>query len=247
MRETRLIMGMPITVEVVGVSTIAPIEEVFAYFTAIDARFSTYKPDSEISAINRGEIRPETFSPEMREIFILADATKQETQGYFDIRRPDGQLDPSGLVKGWAIRNAANLLLASGLFDFCVEAGGDIQCAGHNEAGEPWRVGIRNPFDARETVQLLRLGNAGIATSGNYVRGEHIYDPHRASHSLGEIVSLTVVAADIYDADRFATAAFAMGPLGIQFVESTSGLEGYAIAADGIATMTRGFKSFTRP
>ncbi|HTJ55959.1 MAG TPA: FAD:protein FMN transferase [Devosiaceae bacterium] len=241
MRDTHLIMGMPITIEVVGASAPTPLKAAFAYFRDVDARFSPFRPDSEVSRFNRGELAERNISGELREILLLAEITRQETNGYFDIRRPDGLHDPSGLVKGWAIRNAARLLNGGGYADYFIEAGGDIQCAGRNPNGEPWRIGIRNPFAERETVKAIQPGNAGVATSGSYVRGQHIYDP-RNGEALAEIVSLTVVADDIYDADRFATAAFAMGHKGISFVESISGLEGYAIDRQGIATMTSGFK-----
>ncbi|MDR3472755.1 MAG: FAD:protein FMN transferase [Devosia sp.] len=242
MRETELIMGMPITIEVVGAPSAAPLAAAFACFRAVDERFSPYKDDSEVSALNRGQVEPAAMSTELREVLALSEATKAATRGYFDIRRPDGKIDPSGLVKGWAIRNAAALIADAGYVDYYVEAGGDIQCAGHNASGGLWRVGIRNPFNDTEIVKALQLGNAGIATSGNYVRGAHIYDPHIATWDLADLVSLTVVAADVYDADRYATAAFAMGRDGINFIEATPGLEGYAIDRNGIATMTSGFK-----
>jgi len=247
MRETQQIMGMPITVEVVGAASAAPLAAVFAHFRAVDARFSPFRPDSEVSALNRGELSPDAYSGELREVMALAETTRWETRGYFDVRRPDGRIDPSGIVKGWAIARAAQLLLARGYADFFVEAGGDLQCAGHNAAGQPWRVGVRNPFDPMQSIKTLAPGNAGVATSGSSIRGRHIYDPHGGDSALDDIVSVTVVAADIYDADRFATAAFAMGREGIGFIETTDGLEGYAVDCDGIATATTGFKRFIAP
>lgn len=241
MRETRLIMGMPITVDVVGDLPNHVVETAFAYFTEVDARFSPFKPDSEVSALNRGDIDLAAMSASLREVLELAELTRCETRGYFDIRRPDGRLDPSGLVKGWAIRNAARLLEQEGCTNYCIEAGGDIQCRGHSETGGPWRIGIRNPFNQAEIVKTLIPGDSGVATSGLYVRGAHIYDPLRQTNASDEIASLTVVGADIYDADRFATAAFAMGRDGIGFIEDSYGLEGYSIDRSGIATMSSGF------
>jgi thiamine biosynthesis lipoprotein len=242
MRETRLIMGMPITIEVVGASARKPIEAAFAYFGNVDQQFSPFKSDSEVSAINSGRVAIAAISEEMHEVLGLAELTKAETDGYFDVIRPDGKLDPSGIVKGWAIRNAARLIAAAGCADYFVEAGGDIQCAGRNEHDERWRIGIRSPFSETEIIKTLQPGDAGVATSGNYVRGQHIYDPHSGSSRLNEIVSLTVVANDIFDADRYATAAFAMGSDGIGFIESVPGLEGYSINRSGVATMTTGFE-----
>ena len=241
MRETRLIMGMPITIDIVGDQNGSVAESAFQYFLDVDARFSPYKLDSELSAMNRGEIAPEAISPPMQEVLSLALLTQHETRGYFDIRRPDGRVDPSGLVKGWAIRNAARGIETAGCRNYCVEAGGDLQCRGHNERGQRWRVGIRNPFEETQIVKVLTPGDCGVATSGAYVRGRHIYDPHTSGAASGDIASITVIGADIYDADRFATAAFAMGRDGIAFIESRPGLEGYAIDRDGIATMSSGF------
>ncbi len=242
MRETRDSMGMPVTVEAADRHA-GPqdIDAVFSYFASVDRQFSTYKNDSEISRINRGS--RDALSPEMREIFWLAEKTHRESGGFFDIRRPDGLIDPSGVVKGWAIANAADILRARGIKNFFIDAGGDIQSQGVNASGAEWTVGIRSPFNREEIVKVIRPRGAGVATSGNYIRGKHIYDP-LTGNDLEDVVSMTVIGPDILEADRFATAAFAMGRKGISFVESTSGLEGYAIEKSGIATMTSGFSAY---
>lgn len=246
MSETRDIMGMPITITLAR-GNAAALERAFAYFTDVDERFSTYKEGSEISRFNRGEMGESELSGDMREVFALAERTKEETNGYFDMKRPDGSLDPSGIVKGWAVRNAAALLESEGIADYCIDAGGDIASAGTNAEGKPWSVGIRNPFDRAELVKVIYPRGKGVATSGSYVRGAHIYDPHAPSRQLDSVVSITVVGSDVLEADRYATAAFAMGPEGIAFIDATEGLEGYSIDKDGIATMTAGFLSYTSP
>src|SRR5665213_2630899 len=124
MRETRILMGMPIAIEIVGATDGLLIERAFEYLAAVDRRFSTYKPDSEISAINEGRRAKDACSVEMAEVFALAETTRWETRGFFDIRRPDGSIDPSGIVKGWAIRNTARLLAGAGTENFFVNAGG---------------------------------------------------------------------------------------------------------------------------
>src|SRR4051794_27144260 len=140
MRETRILMGMPVTIEIVGAPDDALMARAFDYLVTVDQRFSTYKPDSEITAINEGRIAVADCSSEMREVFALAETTRWETRGFFDIRRRDGTRDPSGIVKGWAIRNAARLLREAGAENFYVDAGGDIQPAGHNAEGAEWRT-----------------------------------------------------------------------------------------------------------
>jgi FAD:protein FMN transferase len=244
MHDTRILMGMPITVAIVDDAPERLLDDVFDYFAAVDARFSVFKPDSEISALNHGRIAVADVSAEMQEVLGLAERTKRETDGYFEIRRSDGLVDPCGIVKGWAIRNAADLIRRSGARDFYVDAGGDIQTGGVNQDGEDWRIGIRNPFNEREIIKAVTPKGRGIATSGTYVRGQHIYNPLEPGRRIEDIVSLSVIGPDVLEADRFSTAAFAMGKAGIHFIEELPGFEGYMVDAAGIATQTSGFKAF---
>lgn len=244
MKQTQLIMGMPITIEVTDARAPADIfERVFGYFTAVDRTFSTYKPNSEISRINNREITIEQASQDMRTIFALAEQTRQETNGYFDIAR-GGVYDPSGIVKGWAIYQAAQMMRLAGCRNFYVDAGGDIQVVGKNGQRRPWRVGIRNPFNMHQIVKVLAVSNCGVATSGTYIRGQHIYNPQIDGQIATDVVSLTVIGPNIYEADRFATAAFAIGDEGIRFIERLEGFEGYMIDRHGQATFTSGFARY---
>ena len=125
MKQTRIMMGMTITVEVVDEKVKeSNLEKIFDYFELVNQQFSVYKENSEISKINRGEIAEKDYSSEMKEIFVLSEQTKKETNGYFDIKKPNGLIDPSGLVKGWAIYKAAQILWSAGFKNFFVDAGG---------------------------------------------------------------------------------------------------------------------------
>lgn len=242
-QETRIIMGMPITVAVVADDVSLVLDEIFAYFVSIDSVFSTYKPTSEISRINDGFLLPEAYSEDMQTIFRLSEQTKRETRGYFSIFH-HGRYDPSGIVKGWAIYQASQLLSRRGFRNFYIEAGGDVQVSGRNQDNTLWSVGIRNPFQRSEFVKKVYLSDCGIATSGTYIRGQHIYNPHAPDVPLTEIMSMTVIGSNVYEADRFATAAFAMGREGIVFIEQLSGFEAYMIDRDGVATYTSGFDRY---
>lgn len=235
-------MGMPITVEIVDKATTRDIDKVFDYFREVDRRYSPYKKSSELSKINSG-LPKDKWSAEMKSVLALCEQTKHQTDGYFDINH-EGKLDPSGLVKGWAINNAAERLLDRGFVNFYIEAGGDVQAHGEPEPGTKWKVGIRNPFNTDEIVKVVAVGAHGVATSGTYIRGEHIYDPHNAQQDVTKIKSLTVIGPDIYEADRFATAAFAMGEAGVRFIDDLPGFEAYMIDDRQVATYTRGFESY---
>jgi FAD:protein FMN transferase len=242
MKRTAVIMGMPITVEIIDTTVTKYFEAVFSYFRQIDSRYSTYKTDSEISQINHG--LPEAqWSDEMKLVLDLCEQTRKETEGYFNIEHK-GRLDPSGLVKGWAIHNAAATLREQHIADFYIEAGGDIQVSGRRAGNRPWTVGIRSPFNIEEIIKTIAVTSEGVATSGTYIRGQHIYNPFHPDKAINQVSSLTVIAKNVYEADRFATAAFAMGVKGINFLEATAGLEGYMVTADRLATYTTGFERY---
>jgi thiamine biosynthesis lipoprotein len=233
------IMGMPIIVDVRDDVDPAALDAAFDWFRWVDATFSTYKPESEISRMARGELSPAAAHPEVRRILERSEDLKYETEGYFDIDA-GGSLDPSGLVKGWSVDRAAGILERAGAENYAVYAGGDIRVHGRPDDGEYWRVGIQHPL-LRDKVAAVVLGNnLAIATSGEYERGQHIYDPHTGGPPAG-LLSVTVTGTDLGTADAYATAAFAMGEGAISWVTRIYGYEAMIITADGQVLSTNRF------
>lgn len=236
---------MPVTVEIVDAgATDAVLDSVFRDFRLLDALFSTYKPDSVVSRINRGEIGFVEGGEIVQLAASLCRSYEHDTGGAFSGWRGDF-FDPSGLVKGWAIDRACSILSAAGCRDFYVDGAGDVKACGLND-GEPWRVGIRHPWRRNEVVRVVLASDLAVATSGTYEKGLHIVDP-RTGRPAAEFVSLTVVGPDILQADVYATAAFAMGHAGLEFVLGRPPYEAYAIDAEGIATFTPGFDGLCDP
>jgi thiamine biosynthesis lipoprotein len=240
MKQTEIIMGMPITIIC---DQVEPMAEVFDFFRGVDAQYSPYIASSIVGKMNRDELSPKQYNQEFRAILNLADETKRQTNGYFDVWHK-GVFDPSGIVKGWAIQKAAELMSAHSQH-FYIEAGGDIQVLGHSPSGTSWRLGVRNPFDRTEIIANVELSDGAIATSGTAIRGQHIYNPHTDAPA-DDVVSISVVGPRIVDADRFATAAFAMGRDGINFIARLPRYAGYMVDKDGIATMTPGWQNYAR-
>ena len=223
-------MGMPVGVDVCDSHVDAEtVERVFEWLRFVDATFSTYREDSEISRLNRGELALEQTHSAVRSVLRRCERLRVRTDGYFDIRAPlasTGEagvkadvgrpIDPSGLVKGWSVAGAARILDRAGAGNYCVNAGGDVSLRGLSWDGEPWRVGIQHPRIRDRLAAVLVASDVGIATSGAYERGEHIVDPHTGSPSEG-VLSVTVVGPDVATADAYATAAYAMGPQGAQW------------------------------
>jgi len=243
MKRTELIMGMPICVEIVDQVDISYLQDTFDLFKQVDERYSPYKETSLVSKINNHQLAVKEYDRELEEILALCEQTKKDTNGYFDIVY-DNRLDPSGLVKGWSIKLAADKLKSKGVKNFYIEAGGDVQVHGVNNSHDSWVVGIRNPFKVSEIVKAVKLDDKAIATSGNYLRGDHIYNPLTQKPASNHIVSLSVIGPNILDADRYATAAFAMADEGIYFIDELEGFEAYQINQDAVAIMTKGFDKY---
>jgi thiamine biosynthesis lipoprotein len=243
-RHTWLEMGMPVTVIISDPgATRSSVDPVIAFLSDVNATFSPYLNDSEVSRLNTGAIGYDEISDDFAALLAKSGRTRDETNGYFNIEQ-NGRLDPSGIVKGWAIGQASDLLRSNGWRSHIVEAGGDIQAIGVRSDGSPWRIGIRDPRDRNVNIKVLSVSNCGVATSGTSIRGDHIWNPVAGGAPDSSLLSLTVVAPSIFDADRMATAAFAMGRSGIAFIASEPNLEGYAITDDGLATYTPGFSRY---
>lgn len=246
-RRVEFIMGTAIVIELADPHVEAAVlERAFDHFRDIDARFSTYKADSEISRLARGEVAEEACSADVRDVLAMCEQARERSDGYFDARYRglDGTLDPSGLVKGWSVEGAAQILDAAGARNFCINAGGDVLARGDIEAGRPWRIGVRNPWDAQTMACVLKAHDLAIATSGAYERGQHVIVPHTRRPPEG-IASMTVVGGDLTWADTWATAAFAMGIRGVEWVaRELDGYEACAISTDRHLVMSAGFERF---
>ena len=168
LRRVETVMGTTVSIEVrPPLVSSRVLDAVVAQLHDVDARFSTYRPDSEISRLARGEIAQEDCSLDVHHVLAACDHLATVTAGAFDARghRTDGGLDPSGFVKGWAIEEAAWLIDGAGGRNYWINAGGDIVARGQREPGHPWRVGIRHPDLPDRVVAVLAVSDRAVATS----------------------------------------------------------------------------------
>lgn len=201
-----------------------------AAFAKLDARFSLYRDDSEISRIARGELQLADSSDEMRKAYAEALEWRDRTQYTFTPHRPDGVIDLSGTVKALGIQALADSLFAAGFFHFLINAGGDVLAAGTTESG--WRVGIANPKDSDTLLGVIELADPwhAMATSGNAQRGDHIW--RRPDTDL-TFIQASVVAADIMTADVLATTIIAGGQDSLDFVTHNFDVAVHVVKSDG--------------
>ena len=184
--------------------------EVSEYVKVVDQEFSTYKPDSQVSKIRRGELKIEDASAQMQEVWELCLKARELTDGSFDPWVVKGGYDPSGYVKGWAADKCVQILKRHGAENIQVNAAGDLVLAGGYENGKPWSIGVRSPENRFEVVKVFEITNGAIATSGTYEIGAHIKDPHTGLIAIGAR-SATVIGPDGGLADALATSLVVAG------------------------------------
>ena len=232
------VMGTVVSFDVPGGIALAPVLE---WLHWVDATFSPFRDDSEVSRLGRGEISVADCVPEMAGLLQACESLGRETSGYFTLY-PGGEFDPCGYVKGWAIERAADMLAAAGSRDHIVNGGGDIQCLGERAPGAPWRVGVAHPLRQGQLACAVAAPRSGlaIATSGVAERGAHIYDPI-AGRPAVTFASITITGPSLTLADAYATAAYAMGDAARDWVRSLPGFEALAVTLDGGTWRTSGF------
>jgi thiamine biosynthesis lipoprotein len=243
-RRVEHVMGVPISLALRGRHTRDAAADaawagVLAVLREADRVFSTYRADSVVSAIRRGELAVADAPPGVLDVLAVARRAERATGGAFSVWRtgPDGAraLDPSGVVKGWAVERAAAALRTLADTDFCLSAGGDMVCrAAH---GPAWRVGIEDPFDPSRLLAVVPVADAAVATSGTAHRGAHLVDA-RTGGRPAAVAQVTVIAASLTWADVDATAAYALGEQAARWLGRRVGRCGLVVWADGTTTTT---------
>lgn len=214
---------------------------VIAWWHRVDEVFSTYRHDSAISRLGRGEVTLEQCPPEVAEVLDLCTRAQSGSAGWFTAL-PGGVLDPSGLVKGWSVEVANAMLVQAGSTAHAINGGGDVRCVGAADA--PWRIGIADPLVPGELAATVSGTDFALATSGVAERGCHVVDPY-TGRPADALASVTLVGADLTWVDAYATAALAMGQRCRDWVERLDGYEALVIDPDGRRWRSSGWRART--
>jgi FAD:protein FMN transferase len=254
-RRTEDQWGTVITVDVCDPISEGVVDACFAWFQRVDDLFSTWRADTEIMQIARHDLRVESASPEVREVLALSEQMRIESNGAFDISfgahakapaRPGlAPLDPSGIVKGWAVARAGEILRAAGASCFFINAGGDVLAQGSPpDSPAGWRVGLQHPWEHARVAAVVAVTNSAVATSGRYERGDHVLDP-RTGMPARDFASVTVIGPDLAIADAYATAVVVLGPSeGMRWLATRVGYEAFGITDSRTVILTTGFDRY---
>ncbi|MFF7644609.1 FAD:protein FMN transferase [Streptomyces canus] len=245
-RHAEEVMGTVFSFDVRGgepLAVQAALREAVAGLHRVNEVFSTYRDDSQVSRLARGELTVDDCDPEVAEVLELGAEAERLSDGWFSMRY-EGRLDPTGIVKGWAVERAARRVAESGATGVSVNGGGDVQLLGVPGPERPWRVGVSDPLRPGGLAAVVSAAGAtelAVATSGTAERGAHIVDPRTGRSAVTDLLAVTVVAPTITWADCWATAAFAMGSReGLTWLESLPDVEALLITAGDEVRCTGG-------
>ncbi len=182
--------------------------------------------------------------------FLLSDIqTESRTR---TIHLPfDCHLDFGGVAKSWAAQQAARRLRPSG--STLVNAGGDIAITGRKSDGSCWSVGVANPVNPSDNLEVLKLGRCGVATSGTDYRRwkkdglwqHHIIDPRTGFPAVTDILSATVVAPNVMEAETNAKVAVILGgEAASSWLEENPSLAGLLVYKTGRIVYSRRMQNY---
>jgi thiamine biosynthesis lipoprotein len=202
----------------------------------LDALFSPFRTDSQISRLRDGVLHPEDADPRILEVGEACVRLASDSGRRFDANR-QGWFDPTGYVKGWAVERAASrhlapLLVEGGVIAVGLSAGGDMQLLTAPDADWTWNVGIADPLRPGALRATVPLRDGAVATSGPAERGAHIVDP-RTGSAVVDAPTATVIAERLSDADAWATIAVVAGFDDLAWLRAAPDCSGMLIAPDG--------------
>jgi thiamine biosynthesis lipoprotein len=240
-RQVEHVMGMPISLALRGRHAgdqrgSAAWGEALRTLREVDRMYSTYRPDSFVSRLGRGEIGLEDCPEEVLNVLTLGEEARVESGGAFDVRRPGPAgapvFDPSGVVKGWAVERAAGAFDGLPDTDVCLSAGGDMVCRVADPDRPAWQIGVEDPYAWNRVIAVIPVRDGAVATSGLARRGAHIVDARTGEVPTG-VASVTVVSSSLTTADIDATAAFAHGRDALRWLSTRPGRRGVVVWSDG--------------
>jgi thiamine biosynthesis lipoprotein len=215
------------------------LREAIAVLHTADEVFSTWKRESPISRLRRGELTEKECPAEVEEVLGLCRVARSISGGWFDPWSVPGGVDPTGYVKGWAAQRSLEVLKRTGIRGALVNAAGDTASFGGPRIGARFRIGIVDPAATQRLACVVESPGA-VATSGTYERGWHLIDPH-TGQPFARAASATVTGTDLGLADALATALAVAGDQALTLIEALDDYEALIIGYDGTSAMTSKF------
>ncbi len=167
----------------------------------------------------RENVLPTTAQLQEARGVIGPDQIQLLSDGRVRLTSEGAKIDLGGIAAGYAVDEAARIFRENGIRNFFIDISGDIYVGGRNCEGDLWRIGIRDPRDLSQIIDIVRLSDMAVATSGNYEqyyeiqneRWSHIMNPI-TGYPQKDVVSATMIAPSALETDAWSTAMSVLGP-----------------------------------
>ena len=122
------------------------------------------------------------------------------------------------LGEGYADDKCREMMLARGIKAGLINATGDMVAWGSQPNGQPWQIGITNPFKPDTIFTVFPLRQNAMVTSGSYQkfvmlngkRYAHIINPKTGYPATG-LISVSITGQSAEKANGFSTSMMVMG------------------------------------
>ncbi|WP_236907522.1 FAD:protein FMN transferase [Clostridium saccharobutylicum] len=234
-----------ISMETVSKDTYYVIKKAVKYSKILEGTFDpTIRPLVSLWNIGKGDEKiPGKYQIEERlKLVNYNDVILDDNNSSIMLKKIKQALDVGGIAKGFAADEVRDIFYKYKIKSALIDLGGNIFALGSKENGEPWRVGIQNPFEPRgEHIGILNVKNKSVVTSGNYERYfikdgkrfHHILDPRTGYPSQSKIISATIISDNSIDGDGLSTGVYILGvDKAIDIIERMNGIEAIFITED---------------
>ena len=170
------------------------------------------------------------------------------------LKKPGMLMDLGGIAKGYAADEAIRVFKEHGIKSGIVDLGGNIYVLGKKPVGNPWKIGLQDPFKSRGNIfATVEVNDKTLVTSGPYERymdknGEryhHIMDTGTGFPVENKLAGVTIIADCSIDADALSTAVFAMGLKdGWDFINALSDIDAVFVTVDHEVYVSSGVKKY---
>ena len=204
--------------------------------------------DNQSFIINPGSYADYAYKPVADIQHILLDEPNRT------VTLPEGlRLDFGGSAKGWAAHQAAQRL--SACCPAMVNAGGDIAISNPGKAPQSWNIDIQDPFSTEAVISIIKIDHGGVATSGIDYRKwgsvnqhrNHIIDPRTGLSVQNEVISSTIIASNLMEAEMAAKTTLLLGSqAGMEWLNARPYLAGLMVLDDRSITQTNNIQQYFR-
>lgn len=164
---------------------------------------------------------------------------------------PDASIDLGFIAKGYIADRLKEHLLSQGVKSACINLGGNLVTIGNKPDGQPYRIGIQEPFAPEgEIITAIDVTDASVVSSGVYERYfyesdilyHHLLDTSTGFPTNNNIAGVTILAPLSVDADALSTTCYFLGiDAGMKLIESLENTEVLYITMDGELICSDGF------